>query len=485
MSLITHRSKYRLPILDAFTWYAYLVLLIAISFVNDYYSSQTWLLLSSCIYAISGLCVFSAIYGGRCNWGGLKLAKRALLIIAAMLLLLLLQMTLPIGQHAELTLLSGTSSSAITPQGFAPAELWSIVPEKTRWLFNSELLVFSSFALSIALVSSRRRLKQLLTVILIVGVFHSLVGIIDKYGGLTLVDIMQLDGHFTAARGWFINRNHFAAFISLCLVSALAMQVKSLMSAKRERPIAMILVQFMSYQIAYIFALTVGIIAIVLSQSRAGFLVFFLSLFLVLIVFGKGGSTKSLGFRRRNLILPAAVIVLAVILYFGGDLLRRFSSDSLLGERLSQWSLTWLAIEQAWLFGYGGNSYADVFQIFRGYQDFRQVVFNQAHNDYLHIWLEQGLVGLVLWLGLIAIALRAAFRGFRTSASRFSQAVLISVSVVIIAALAQSAVDFNLQILNIRVYFFVIMSLVFSVPAIRHNEKTRHKVKAPGKSAPV
>lgn len=484
MSLINHRSKYRLPILDAFIWYAYLVLLIAVSFVNDYYSSQTWLLLSACMYAISGLCVFSAINGGRCNWAGLKLARRALLVIAAMLLLLLLQMTLPIGQHAELTLLSGASSSAITPQGFAsewltPAGLWSIVPEKTRWLFNSELLIFSIFALSIALVSSRRRLKQLLTVILIVGVFHSLVGIIAKYGGITLVDILQLDGHFTAARGWFINRNHFAAFISLCLVSALAMQVKSLMSVKRERPIAMVLAQFMSYQIAYIFALTVGIIAIVLSQSRAGFLAFFLSLILVLIVFGKGGSTKSLGFRRRNLIFPAAVIVLAVILYFGGDLLRRFSSDALFGERLSQWSLTWQAIEQAWLFGYGGNSYADVFQVFRGYQDFRQVVFNQAHNDYLHIWLEQGLVGLVLWLGLIAIALRAAFRGFRTSASRFSQAVLISVSVVIIAALAQSAVDFNLQILNIRVYFFVIMSLVFSVPAIRHKEK------ALGKSAPV
>jgi len=167
------------------------------------------------------------------------------------------------------------------------------------------------------------------------------------------------------------------------------------------------------------------------------------------------------------------------MLYFGKDLLLRFSTDALLGERLSQWTLTWQAIEQAWLLGYGGNSYADVFQIFRGDQDFRQVVFNQAHNDYLHIWLEQGLVGLALWLGLLSIALRAAFRGFTNSASQLSRAVLISVAVVLIAALAQSAVDFNLQILNIRVYFFVIMSLVFSVPAIRH------KKGAPGKSALV
>jgi hypothetical protein len=496
MSHINRWLKYPLPILDTLIWYAYLMLLIAVSFVNDYYSSQTWLLLSAGIYVICGLCVFSAINGGRCNWVGLKRVKLVLLIMFAMLLLLLLQMTLPISRHSDLALhsgfalhsglalLSGASSSGITPEWyapewFAPAGRWSIVPEKTRWLFNSELLIFSTFVLSIALVCSRRRLKQLLTVVLIVGVIHSLVGIFAKYGGLTLVDIKQLDGHFTAARGWFINRNHFAAFISLCLVSALALQVKSLMSAKRARPVAMILAQLMSYRIANLFALTVGIIAIVLSQSRAGFLAFFLSLLLVMIVFGNGRSVKSLGFRRRNLILPATSIVLAVILYFGGDLLQRFSSDTLLGERLSQWSLTWQAIEHAWLFGYGGNSYADVFQAFRGYQDFRQVVFNQAHNDYLHIWLEQGLVGLALWVGLLAIVLMTAFRGFSTSASQLSQAVLISVSVVLIAALAQSAVDFNLQILNIRVYFFVIMSLVFSVPAIRHRKR------APGTPVPV
>jgi hypothetical protein len=38
--------------------------------------------------------------------------------------------------------------------------------------------------------------------------------------------------------------------------------------------------------------------------------------------------------------------------------------------------------------------------------------------------------------------------------------------VVLFAALLQSGVDFNLQILNIRCYFFVIMSLAFSVPCI-------------------
>ncbi len=107
-----------------------------------------------------------------------------------------------------------------------------------------------------------------------------------------------------------------------------------------------------------------------------------------------------------------------------------------------------------------------MFQVFRGYQDFRQVLYNQAHNDYLHIWLEQGLLGLVLWLSLIVVILRSAYRSMNNTVSTLTQATMVSVLLVMFAALAQSIVDFNLQILNIRYYFFVIMSLAFSVPAI-------------------
>ncbi|MFT6408680.1 MAG: O-antigen ligase [Arenicella sp.] len=468
MTRLCEWRKLGLPILDAFIWYAYLLILIVISFVSDYYSSQVWLLISACAYLLSGLCALSAINGGRCNWYGLQRAKVALLIVAAMLVLLFLQISIPIRQHTDLVLLSGSSLSGLAPDWFNPAGFWSVVPEKTRWLLSSELLVFSIFLLSIALVSSRRRLKQLLSVILVVGLLHSLVGIVAKYGGLTLVDAQQLDGHFSAARAWFINRNHFAAFISLCMAAALALQIKALMSAKGNGPMSMMLYQLIGYRLLYSVALTLGVMALVLSQSRAGFLSFSVSLLSVLILFGRPALANQLAFRRRNIILPATAILLALVIYFGGELVLRFSTVSLLGERVSQWSITWQAIQQAWLLGYGGNSYADVFQVYRGSEDFRQVIFNQAHNDYLHIWLEQGLLGLTLWLGLLVLVLRAAFLAFRKSVSTLGQAVLVSVAAVLIAALAQSVVDFNLQILNIRVYFFVIMSLVFSVPAIGH-----------------
>ena len=467
-SLIKHRS---LAFLDAFIWCSYLLLLFVASFLNELYSSQSWLQFSGCIYLLSGLAIVSALNGGCCNWNALVDARYTVMLLCAMLLLLILQMSVPLGGHSERLLLSNSTFQGASPNWFEVPRTWSIVPEKTRWLFNSEVLIFSSFALSIAVVSSRRRIKQLLIVLLMAGLTHSLVGIFTKYDELILVDIRQLDGHFSAARGWFINRNHFAAFISLCLLGPLSFQFKLLLTQKPERTASLLVNQLMSYRVLYLLCLILGVVALVLSQSRAGFLSFSLSLLLVLGVFVKSKTVKSLRFRGHCLILVMIIGIGLIVIYFGAELLLRFSSNSLLGERASQWELTWLAIKQAWLIGYGGNSYADVFQIYRGYQDFRQVLFNQSHNDYLHIWLEQGLLGLGLWISVLFLVLRAAYKNAVSSTSALVSAVMISTVVVILAALAQAAVDFNLQILNIRYYFFVIMSLVFSVPTVMQSSE--------------
>jgi len=460
------------PILDTFIWYSYLLILIAVSFLNDYYSSKIWLSVSACIYVLCGLCAFSAISGGRCNWRGLIAAKYVLAILAAMLVLLLLQMTLPISYPMEHLLFSNSLFDGTPPDWFQPNTRWSIVPHKTRWLFTSEILIFSIFTLSIALLVSRRRLKQLLFVFLFVGIIHAVVGILAKYGQYVLVDTKQLDGHFTAARAWFINRNHFAAFVSLSLIGALAYQLKILTLQTRISFRSLLVDQLLSFKSVYLVGLIVGLVGLVLSQSRAGFLSLLISLLLVLLSLGRTTLADSIKYRRHSILLPMTVIVITILVYFGGELLARFSSDSLLGERTAQWALTWQAIKPVWLIGYGGNSYADVFQIVRGYEDFRQVLFNQAHNDYLHIWLEQGLLGLSLWLGFLVLAIRNAYVSLANTTSTLVSATLISSLVVILAALAQSLVDFNLQILNIRYYFFVIISLLFSVPTIRQKKGT-------------
>lgn len=455
-------------LLDQIIWFAFLALLIAISFVNEVFSSKSWLLIAGAVYFLSALTALNTFIGGRCNWLALDKSKLALFVLLLMAMLLVAQMVVFLPSNTNWLL--KIDQSQLPPGWYAPIGKWSVVPEKTRWLLTSELMIFFGFCLSIALLSTRQRLKQLLFVLMMVGLFHAVIGISAKFGSLHLVDTKQLDGHFDAARAWFINRNHFAAFISLCMAATMTFQVKQVLDQAKSSPSQVVLKQLSSARIIYLAALMIGITAIVLSQSRAAFVGFFLSIILLLLLVGKHVFRRTL-ISRLAFLGPLTIIVLCCLAYFGSDLIERFSSGSYLGERLAQWNLTWLAIEQSPILGFGGNSYADVFQVLRGENEFRQVVYNQAHNDYLHIWLEQGALGLGLWFVFLFIAFRTAYLSLISTRSHLVSATMFAVMIALLCALIQSMVDFNLQIVNIRFYFFVIISLAFSVPTITHRTR--------------
>lgn len=452
-------------LLDQIIWFAFLALLILISFVNEMFSSKSWLLIASAVYLLSALTALNTFIGGRCNWLALDKSKPALLLLLLMVLLLIAQIYISLPSNTDWLL--KIDRSEFTPEWYAPVAMWSVVPEKTRWLLNSELMIFFGFCLSIALLSTRKRLKQLLLVLMLVGLFHSLIGILAKFGSLHLVDTKQLDGHFDAARAWFVNRNHFAAFISLCMTGAMTFQIKQVLDQAKLSPSQVLIKQLSSVQLIYLVGLVIGIAAIVLSQSRAAFAGLFLSIIVLLLLVGKH-VFKRTSSSRLTFLLPILIVVSCSLIYFGADLIERFGSGSYLGERLAQWKLTWVAIEQSPFLGFGGNSYADVFQILRDEREFRQVVYNQAHNDYLHIWLEQGALGLMLWLALLFFVIRSCYIALKTTRSRLVSATMFAVLISLLCGLIQSMVDFNLQIINIRFYFFVIMSLAFSVPMITH-----------------
>ena len=457
-----------LPAMDTLFWYAYLGLLIWASFLNAHIDSQPWLVFASCTYLLLAAHFCSACLGGRANILGLRLALAPIILLLLTLLLLYLQTVLPLQTYLHDLILTGKHAAGYQADWFKPNSVWSIVPELTHWLLMSELLMLSFFVLTIGMLCSRRRLYQFLAVMIAIGLVHSVVGIVAKYAGITLVDKFHLDGHFGVARAWFINRNHFASFVGLTLVGALALQLKYLLSSQGKTLMRLLLDQLITGKAVVLFALSCSVIALLLSQSRAGFLAPVIAIAICFFALGSGSSRFG---KKRRFIVPIMIFLAVSLVYFGGDFVARIGADSLsLGERSTQWALTWSAIQEAWLLGYGGNSYGTVFQAFREPEQFRQLYFNQAHNDYLHIWLEQGLIGLLIWIAILAITLRRALMSFSSSSSTLVAGASMAAGVVLIAALLQSFVDFNLHILNIRLYFFVIMAVVFAVPSIKQRK---------------
>lgn len=454
--------------LDQAAWWGFLSLLVVCSFIGDIYPSKLWLLITA------GFCLTLALHfagvalGARFNHRGLRSGVVILGLLAVSMLWLQLQISVPV-QHFGHELLGNVAGLKAddAPEWYEPSLSWSVTPSGTRSLLLSELIPLLALCLMISSLSTRQRLKQVLTMLALVGGVHAVVAIIAKYADVTLVDVVQLDGHFDVARGWFINRNHLASFLILTSIGWISTLVhQSLRRGLSDRLVLALLSQQLLVKILCVMLMVLTVIAITLTSSRAGILSLVGVVFLLVVSVIRRQPS---GQWRRFLLIGMMLVVVLAVGYFGDMVLQRFSGqEALLGERGEQWCITWSLIKQNVLLGYGGNSYATMFQMARGDDGLRQLVYNQAHNDYLHIWLEQGFIGLMLWLGLICITFYRGLKSIKRTQSTLVISTGMASLAVITAALTQSLVDFNLQILSIRIYFFVIIAMIVSAPSISH-----------------
>ena len=381
-------------------WSGYLIFLVLISFLTQRYESPSWLYLSAGFYLLLGVYGCSILFGARCNWLALRKARAVILCFFISLVWLFLQINLPL----ENTLDSIIVMTESVPDWYNPVSHLSVVPDKTRWLLFTNIFVFAWFVMTLALLDSRQRVRQLLWTMLAIGLMHASIAIIAMQSGLLLADITQLDGHFQVARGWFVNRNHFAAFLNLCLVGGIYAIATQLVRDSRQKAMLALLNQVLSPRVFVLAAVLTIVIAILMSQSRGGIISLIVAVLLVVSIFSRQPRNPFSHWRR---LLLLGVLVMALLLVFGEGLVARFATQSIsLGERITQWSITLDAIRQSWLVGYGGGSYGTVFQLFREHTDLRQVAYNQSHNEYLHIWLEQGIIGLILWLVTLGLVVR-------------------------------------------------------------------------------
>ena len=450
-------------------WYAYLIFLVLISFLVHRYDTASWLYLSTGFYLLISVYGLTVLFGSRCNWLALKKAWVIICCLFVSLVWLFLQTCIPVENALNSTL--GITQSA--PPWFAPSRHLSVVPDKTRWLLFTNIFTFAWFVFTLALLNNRRRVRQLLWTLLAIGTTHAGIAIFAMQSGLFLTDIAQLDGHFQVARGWFVNRNHFAAFMNICLVGGIYAIASQLIKNNQQKPLLALINQVLSPRVFVLAAVLTIVIAILMSQSRGGIVSLVVAVLAVVSIFSRQRLYHS-GHWRQLLLL--SVLFIGLLFVFGQDLVTRFSTQSLsLGERITQWSITLDAIKQSWLFGYGGGSYGTVFQLFREYADLRQVSYNQSHNEYLHIWLEQGFIGLSLWLVTLLLVVRQLVLTIPNLRSDFIRCVLMAASIGFTAAILQAGVGFNLQIVNIRCNFFVIIALIFCAPLMLHRKPASRK----------
>ena len=130
-------------------------------------------------------------------------------------------------------------------------------------------------------------------------------------------------------------------------------------------------------------------------------------------------------------------------------------------DRKTIWLAAIQMIKDRPLFGHGFTTFMGNFAKYgKDYYYFKtQGLIPYAHNCYLQIAAETGIVGLASFLWLIGTFFIRSITSLKKIGNKFQHAVLSGVSAGIIATLVHSAVDTNLYSLQLSVLFWLMLGL--------------------------
>lgn len=369
----------------------------------------------------------------------LKLPSSLVLLTIAMLLIQLL----PVG-----------SLSSIQVDG---AEMLinqiSVAPGQTILMLTRQLTyaLAAFLVLQVAASDNRRQtfLRGLMAIILVYGAY----GLVAWRFGDTILGVPKWS-YVGSITGSFVNRNSFATFLGFGAVLTLAHCCAVLRrQAQRHRDDGLINGLFshiILYGAAYIFL----VLVIIGTQSRMG--LFAALAGSAVVVVATVVSIRRLGL--VVLLLPFVVCLFVALLWLiGGNLLERIETQGFASNsRLQLYEQVLQLISMRPFIGFGGGTFEVAFPLVHELPLSADVVWHLAHNSYLALWAELGVIAgsfLILAIGSIALSLLIALRqGYGSWTAQ------IAALGVIVQIAVHSTVDFSLEIPANTMMFVAIVS---------------------------
>ncbi|MBI5912280.1 MAG: O-antigen ligase family protein [Betaproteobacteria bacterium] len=308
------------------------------------------------------------------------------------------------------------------------------------------------FALSLALLDRPGRIAIAAYILVISGFAQAM------YGGLTSLSETGADAH-----GSFANRDHFAAYLVMCLSVGLGLLISELtgeVSRSWKQFFRNVVAWILSPKMRLRLALVVMVIALVLTRSRMGNTSFFLSL----LITGGIGLVLAKRASRSMVVLIASLIVIDIFIvgaYFGVQrVLDRIEQTTMQAEDRDEVASDAIGMWKDYpVFGSGLGSFQVVFP--RYSQQDLGALFTHAHNDYLQFASETGVVGIALLGLLVFTSFLAALRAQIIRHDPLMRAISFGAMMAIIALGMHSAVDFNLQIPANALTFMLLLAFAW------------------------
>ena len=309
------------------------------------------------------------------------------------------------------------------------------------------------FGLSLLLLNRRERVTAAAFALVVSGFAQAM------FGGLS-----ALAGSLgESAHGTFVNRNHYAAYLVMCLSIGIGVLIANLTGAVSRtwrqffrNLIALILSPRMLLRLA----LVVMVIALVLTRSRMGNSSFFLSL----LAAGAIGLAFSKRATRSMVVLIASLIVIDIFIVgatFGVErVLERVEQTRMETEDRDEIAHYALNLWRDYpVFGAGLGSFHAVIPRYWG--EIPDAPYTHAHNDYMQFAGEVGVIGVALLGAMLLMSLLVALRAQQVRTDPLMRGISFGSMMGIIALMIHSAVDFSLQIPAIALTFMLVLALAW------------------------
>jgi len=313
----------------------------------------------------------------------------------------------------------------------------SVYPFATEMDFSRLLLYVMVFSTAVFGIRDRDSAYRIIRALAVFGFILAIFGIIQHAAWNGKIYWFRELTYGGTPFGPFVNRNHFAGFVGMIIPLSMGIAFRS---RKTER------------RLMFGFFAVVMAISIFFSLSRGGIISFFAGLLVFsFVIFTKGLSKKKL--------IPVFLFVLVLTVYLFSlgisPVVERFVRTDVSGEqRFAAWQGTLLAVRDFPLFGSGMGTFQHIFKVYQ--PDGLTLYWDHAHNDYLELLLEAGIIGTLIaaafFLFLFKIILKAEWKGrdIYLGAAFFAS----------IAGMAfHSITDFNLHIPSNAILFSLILGL--------------------------
>jgi len=317
----------------------------------------------------------------------------------------------------------------------------SIAPGMTLLMLARQLGYGLFFFLMLQTLANGRRRRLLFDVLLCIIIAHGVYGMISLRSGDTILGLEKwaYNGYAT---GTFVNRNSYATFLAMGSIIAAGrfghVLARGFAHHRDDGRPPHFWSSLVIYAVAYVFLVTV----ILSTASRMGLFVTVVGTIVALAVLLQGGRGKGMLLALVPVILAAIAVAMV---FFGVGLFERLggveTSAQVRGDFYRQ---IWELILLRPLTGFGGGSFELAFPLVHALPVSTDRVWNLAHNTYLALWSELGLVAgslVILSVGLVAVRIGHAV--IRRQGNLEAQAIALGS---LVACALHSLVDFSLEI---------------------------------------